>query len=97
MTRYIALLRGINVGWNTKVSMPELKAVFESLGFANVATDINGGNIAFDVVGGNLHGIKGTVRVSSPHVSNGSASLESNLNAQIGRPSKTTSNSTFRL
>ena len=49
--RYIALLRGINVGGNTKVSMPELKQVFNELGFENVSTYINSGNIAFDVGG----------------------------------------------
>lgn len=33
MTRYIALLRGVNVGGNNKISMPELKASFERQGF----------------------------------------------------------------
>lgn len=47
--RYIALLRGINVGGNTMIKMSELKKTFESLGFENVVTYINSGNIAFDV------------------------------------------------
>ena len=46
--RYIALLRGINVGGNTMLKMAELKATFESVGFANVVTYINSGNLAFD-------------------------------------------------
>lgn len=46
--RYIALLRGINVGGNNKVSMTELKECFESLGFTNVRSYINSGNIIFD-------------------------------------------------
>ena len=46
--RYIALLRGINVGGNTMVKMAELKSSFEKLGFRNVATYINSGNIGFD-------------------------------------------------
>lgn len=46
--RYIALLRGINVGGNTMIKMAELKTSFEELGFANVATYINSGNLAFD-------------------------------------------------
>lgn len=46
--RYIALLRGINVGGNTMIKMSELLATFESLGFENVKTYINSGNIAFD-------------------------------------------------
>jgi uncharacterized protein (DUF1697 family) len=46
--RYIALLRGINVGGNTMIKMSELSEMFESLGFKNVKTYINSGNIAFD-------------------------------------------------
>lgn len=46
--KYIALLRGINVGGNNKVAMPALKACFEALGFQNVQTYINSGNVIFD-------------------------------------------------
>ncbi|MFT3744458.1 MAG: DUF1697 domain-containing protein [Pyrinomonadaceae bacterium] len=47
--RYIALLRGVNVGGNTMIKMTELKAAFEEeCGFDNVVTYINSGNIAFD-------------------------------------------------
>lgn len=46
--RYIALLRGINVGGNNKINMAELKAAFERQGFGNVVTYINSGNIMFD-------------------------------------------------
>lgn len=45
--RYIALLRGINVGGNTKVSMPELKDLISSQGLKNVTTYINSGNVGF--------------------------------------------------
>ena len=48
MTRYIALLRGVNVGGNNIVKMADLKAVFERQGFGNVITYINSGNILFD-------------------------------------------------
>ena len=47
MSRYIALLRGINVGGNAKVEMPRLKAVFEKLGAEDVKTYINSGNVIF--------------------------------------------------
>ncbi len=47
MRRYIALLRGINVGGKNKVSMPILKEVFEQNGFCDVKTYINSGNIIF--------------------------------------------------
>lgn len=48
MTKYIALLRGINVGGNNKVEMPKLKSLFESLGFTNIITYINSGNVIFE-------------------------------------------------
>lgn len=44
---YAALLRGINVGGNNKVSMAELRACFEAMGFSNVKTYINSGNVIF--------------------------------------------------
>lgn len=46
--KYIALLRGINVGGNRKVEMKKLKSLFEILGFKNVSTYINSGNIIFE-------------------------------------------------
>lgn len=46
--KYLALLRGINVGGNKKVNMAILKGVFESLGFDNVSTYINSGNVIFE-------------------------------------------------
>lgn len=46
--RYIALLRGINVGGNNIIKMVNLKACFESMGFTNVVTYIQSGNVIFD-------------------------------------------------
>ena len=48
MTKYIALLRGINVGGKNIVKMSDLKAAFERRGFQHVITYINSGNILFD-------------------------------------------------
>jgi uncharacterized protein (DUF1697 family) len=45
--RYIALLRGINVGGNKKVSMADLRELLSSLGHADVATYIQSGNALF--------------------------------------------------
>lgn len=45
--KYVALLRGINVGAKTRVEMPRLKKVFEALGCQDVATYINSGNVIF--------------------------------------------------
>ena len=52
VTRYVALLRGINVGGKNLVSMPALKACFESGGFAGVATYIQSGNVLFETARG---------------------------------------------
>lgn len=46
--KYFALLRGINVGGNKKVSMEELKDYFTDEGFTNITTILNTGNIVFD-------------------------------------------------
>lgn len=45
--KYVALLRGINVGGNNTIKMSELKACLEVLGLADVTTYINSGNIIF--------------------------------------------------
>ncbi len=45
---FIALIRGINVGGNKKLSMADLKSVCESLGYTNVRTLLNSGNVLFD-------------------------------------------------
>ena len=47
MTKYVALLRGINVGGNNIIKMVELKACFEQMGFADVETHIQSGNVVF--------------------------------------------------
>jgi uncharacterized protein (DUF1697 family) len=48
MTRYVALLRGINVGGNNLIPMAKLKACFEKSGFENVSTYIASGNVLFE-------------------------------------------------
>ena len=45
MTRYIALLRGINVGTAKRVAMPELRTMATALGYTDVVTHINSGNL----------------------------------------------------
>jgi uncharacterized protein (DUF1697 family) len=47
MTRYIALLRGINVGGNKKVSMADLRALLSTMGFEDVQTLLQSGNAVF--------------------------------------------------
>ena len=45
---YVALLRGINVGGNSKVVMSELRAQIAAAGFGQVRTYINSGNLLFE-------------------------------------------------
>lgn len=46
--KYVALLRGINVGGNGMIKMADLKAAFEKSGYMNVVTYINSGNVIFE-------------------------------------------------
>lgn len=66
--KYVALLRGINVGGKNMIRMETLRATFSALGFENVQSYINSGNLIFDC--------------SSPHVSKG-VSLDTELAMQI--------------
>jgi len=66
--KYVALLRGINVGGNNMIKMETLRATFAALGFENVKSYVNSGNLVFDI--------------SSPHVSKGQ-SLDKELAKNI--------------
>lgn len=47
MPRYVALLRGVNVGGKNKVPMADLRTLVESLGHTDVSTFIQSGNVIF--------------------------------------------------
>lgn len=47
MMKYVALLRGINVGGNHRVPKDEFRHVLEGLGFRDVVIYINSGNAVF--------------------------------------------------
>lgn len=47
MKKYIAFLRGINVG-NIRIKMPDLKKAFHSMGFENAETFLQTGNVVFE-------------------------------------------------
>lgn len=48
MGRWVALLRGINVGGKNVIRMEALRACVEAAGHTNVATYIQSGNVIFD-------------------------------------------------
>lgn len=60
--RALALLRGVNVGGNNKISMAALKQVFLQHGFADVVTYINSGNILFTHESGDALALQETCR-----------------------------------
>jgi uncharacterized protein (DUF1697 family) len=55
--RYVALVRGINVGGNHVIKMVALKACFEAQGLRDVATYIQSGNVVFTAGASRADGI----------------------------------------
>ncbi|MCU1449459.1 MAG: hypothetical protein JWP02_1629 [Acidimicrobiales bacterium] len=47
LKRYVAMLRGINLGSHNRVAMPALRDLFEALGFDDVSTYVQSGNVVF--------------------------------------------------
>ena len=47
MARWVALLRGINVGGNKRVAMADLRRLVEALGHDDVETVLQSGNVVF--------------------------------------------------
>ncbi len=48
MKRFISLLRGINVSGKNRISMPDLRRLYESLSLGNARTYIQSGNVVFE-------------------------------------------------
>lgn len=57
MTKYLALLRGINVSGHNMIKMDALKKMLENMGFQNVETYIQSGNVFFDSEEENAAGV----------------------------------------
>lgn len=70
MTRYVALLRAVNVGGTGKLAMADLRVMAQAAGFAHVETYVASGNLVFD---------------SSAAPSKVRAELEGRLLAAMGR------------
>ncbi len=47
MKKFVALLRGINVGGHKKIKMADLRVLLEENGLSNVSTYIQSGNVLF--------------------------------------------------
>ncbi|HKD98960.1 MAG TPA: DUF1697 domain-containing protein, partial [Micromonosporaceae bacterium] len=51
MGRYVAFLRGVNVGGNAKIPMAELRELLVGAGYTDVSTLLNSGNAIFTAPG----------------------------------------------
>jgi len=71
MTRYIALIRAVNVGGTGKLPMADLRAMCVEAGFTRVETYIASGNVIFE---------------SESALSRVKAELEARLQAYAGKP-----------
>ncbi|MFD4368252.1 DUF1697 domain-containing protein [Rhodococcus sp. NPDC058521] len=60
MTRYTALLRGINVG-GINIKMADLRNVFSELGFTEVRTVLASGNVLFEAAASDTRQLKATI------------------------------------
>lgn len=61
MSKFVALLRGINVGKAKRVAMADLRALLEELGYTGVATLLNSGNVVFKATKGTPATIAATI------------------------------------
>ncbi len=50
--RFVALLRGVNVGRGNRVPMADLRALLAGLGYGDVRTLLNSGNVVFEGASG---------------------------------------------
>jgi uncharacterized protein (DUF1697 family) len=71
MTRYVALLRAVNVGGTGRLAMADLRTICAAAGFTRVETYIASGNVVFDS------------KVGATKVK---ALLHSRLAAHLGKP-----------
>ncbi|MDE3216476.1 MAG: DUF1697 domain-containing protein [Gemmatimonadota bacterium] len=51
MSRFVALLRGVNVGGNRKIAMADLRDFFAELGYRDAQTVLQSGNVVFAAAG----------------------------------------------
>ena len=66
MPRYVAFLRGINVGGHV-VKKEKLQETFISQGFQNVSTYKQSGNVIFEAGSGSINEIKYKIEISLQH------------------------------
>ena len=60
MPRYVAFLRGMNLG-RRRIKNPELCAAFEEIGFTNVSAFLASGNVIFDAADSDPDSVAGSI------------------------------------
>jgi uncharacterized protein (DUF1697 family) len=70
MTKYVALLRGINVGGKNIIKMNALQKAVEACGYKNVLTFIQSGNVMFDAQEKNIQNVTVTLEKALSKVFN---------------------------
>lgn len=70
MTRYVALLRAVNLGSHKKIAMPALRDLLSGMGYSDAATYLQSGNAVFTA--------------DEPDASRVAADLEERLAAELG-------------
>ena len=73
MPKFVALLRGVNVGKAKRVAMADLRALLASLGYTSVATLLNSGNAVF-------HASKGA---AAKHATDIAAAISAQLKVEV--------------
>ncbi|MGH8129568.1 MAG: DUF1697 domain-containing protein [Steroidobacteraceae bacterium] len=73
MPRFVALLRGVNVGKGKRVPMVKLRELLAALGYRNVQTLLNSGNAIFE----------STTRSTGTHASRIQAAITEALNVEV--------------
>ena len=62
--RFVALLRGVNVGGNNPIKMSVLRESFAALGFTDVVTYIQSGNVVFSSTAATTRGLTRRIEAS---------------------------------
>ena len=65
--KYVALLRGINVGGHSLIKMADIQAAVERSGFRNVHTVLQSGNIVFETYEKNEGKIEAALEETAKH------------------------------
>lgn len=82
--KFISILRGIHVGGHKKMTMVDLKSLYEQIGFQNIVTFIQSGNVIFDATVKNRADLKTTIEAAIEETYQFHVHVEIRTNHEIG-------------